>query len=175
MRVSRMGLRLGVVALAGAGVAPASPAAAGDISVRAGAYTDAEAAFVGIEYRTAVSGRLHAAPNFEIAFPSNGSLFSFNGDLHYVFPSKGKLIGWAGGGLGPYVRDHEGEGQDTSVGAHFIGGLGLRRGPRPLRQGPGGRGRGHRRGGELQRRSGAARRPGAVPPAEDCGGRRHGG
>ena len=100
MRVSRMGLRLGVVALAWAVVAPSSPAAAGDISVRAGAYTDAEAAFVGIEYRTAVSGRLHAAPNFEIAFPSNGSLFSFNGDLHYVFPSKGKLIGWAGGGLG---------------------------------------------------------------------------
>ena len=97
MRVSRMGLRLGVVALAWAVVAPSSPAAAGDISVRAGAYTDAEAAFVGIEYRTAVSGRLHAAPNFEIAFPSNGSLFSFNGDLHYVFPSKGKLIGWAGG------------------------------------------------------------------------------
>jgi hypothetical protein len=125
MHVSRVGFRLGVVALAWA-VVGSSPVAAGDISVRAGAYTDAEAAFVGIEYRTPVSGRLHAAPNFEIAFPSNGSLFSFNGDLHYVFPSKGKLVGWAGGGLGLYVRDHEGEGQDTSVGANFIGGLGLR-------------------------------------------------
>lgn len=125
MRISRMGLRIGVVALAWAAVAPASPATAGDISLRGGAYTDAEAAFVGIEYRTAVSGRLHAAPNFEIAFPSSGSLFSFSGDLHYVFPSKGKLTGWAGGGLGLYVRDHEGEGQDTNVGANFIGGLGL--------------------------------------------------
>jgi hypothetical protein len=121
-----MGFRLGVVALAWAVMGPSSPVAAGDISVRAGAYTDAEAAFVGIEYRTAVSGRLHAAPNFEIAFPSNGSLFSFNGDLHYLFPSKGKLVGWAGGGLGLYIRDHEGEGQDTQVGANFIGGLGLR-------------------------------------------------
>ena len=126
MRVSRMGLRLGVMVLVCSAWVTPSPVAAGDISVRGGAYTDAEAAFVGIEYRTAVSGRLHAAPNFEIAFPSNGSLFSFNGDLHYVFPSKGKLLGWAGGGLGLYVRDHEGEGQDTSVGANFIGGLGLR-------------------------------------------------
>ena len=126
MRVSRMTLRFGVVALAWGAVAPSAPAAAGDVSVRAGAYTDAEAAFVGIEYRTPVSGRLHVAPNFEIAFPSNGSLFSFSGDLHYVFPSKGKLTGWAGGGLGLYIRDHEGEGQDTSVGANFIGGLGLR-------------------------------------------------
>lgn len=134
MRVSRMGLRLGVVALAWAVVGPSSPVAAGDVSVRGGAYTDAEAAFVGIEYRTAVSGRLHAAPNFEIAFPSNGSLFSFNGDLHYVFPSKGKLSGWAGGGLGLYVRDHEGEGQDTSVGANFIGGLGLRSDLQPYLQ-----------------------------------------
>jgi hypothetical protein len=121
-----MGFRLGVVALAWAVMGPSSPVAAGDISVRAGAYTDAEAAFVGIEYRTPVSGRLYAAPNFEIAFPSNGSLFSFNGDLHYLFPSKGKLVGWAGGGLGLYIRDHEGEGHDTQVGANFIGGLGLR-------------------------------------------------
>lgn len=134
MRVSRVGFRLGVVALAWAVVGPSSPVVAGDISVRAGAYTDAEAAFVGIEYRTAVSGRLHAAPNFEIAFPSSGSLFSFNGDLHYVFPSKGKLVGWAGGGLGLYVRDHDGEGQDTSVGANFIGGLGLRANLEPYLQ-----------------------------------------
>jgi hypothetical protein len=128
MNVSREELRLGVAALTLVFVvllAP-SPVAAGDVSVRGGAYTDAEAAFVGIEYRTAVSGRLHVAPNFEIAFPSNGSLFAFSGDLHYVFPSKGKLTGWAGGGLGLYVRDYEGEGQDTSVGANFIGGLGLR-------------------------------------------------
>ena len=134
MRVSRVGFRLGVVALVWAVVGPLSPVAAGDISVRAGAYTDAEAAFVGIEYRTAVSGRLHAAPNFEIAFPSNGSLFSFNGDLHYVFPSKGRLVGWAGGGLGLYIRDHEGEGQDTQVGANFIGGLGLHGGLEPYLQ-----------------------------------------
>jgi hypothetical protein len=119
-----MGLRIGVVALAWAAVAAASPATAGDLSVRGGAYTDAEAAFVGIEYRTAVSGRLHAAPNFEIAFPSSGSLFSFSGDLHYVFPSKGKLTGWAGGGLGLYVRDHEGEGQDTNVGRTSSGAWG---------------------------------------------------
>ena len=64
MSVSRVGFRLGVVALAWAVLAPSSPVAAGDVSVRGGAYTDAEAAFVGIEYRTAVSGRLRAAPNF---------------------------------------------------------------------------------------------------------------
>jgi hypothetical protein len=101
-------------------------ARADDFSVRAGAYTEAEAAFVGVEYRTPVTGRLQAAPNLEVAFPSDGSLFSFNGDLHYVFPQHGKLTTWLGGGLGIYIRDPEGPGHDTNVGANFIGGLGVR-------------------------------------------------
>jgi hypothetical protein len=126
MAASRASVAAGSVVLSGVLALTGVEARADDLSVRAGAYTDAEAAFVGIEYRTPVSGRLHVAPNFEIAFPENGSLLSFNGDLHYVFPPKGRLMGWLGGGLGLYVRDPEGEGHDTDVGANFIGGLGLR-------------------------------------------------
>jgi hypothetical protein len=104
----------------------AAEARAGGVSLRAGAYTDADAAFVGIEYRTPVQGRLHIAPNFELAFPGEGSYFSFNADLHYLFPAQGKLSPWLGGGLGIYARHHDGGGSDTTVGANFIGGLGVR-------------------------------------------------
>jgi hypothetical protein len=110
---------LGLIALAG-------EVHAGDLALRAGAYTDADSAFVGIEYRTPLDGRLHLAPNFELVFPEHGSYFSFNGDVHYLFPTSGRVTSWAGGGLGLYMWDSDGGGRDTSVGANFIGGLGLR-------------------------------------------------
>jgi hypothetical protein len=115
---------LGIVA---AGVAlSAIEARAGDVSLRAGAYTDVDAAFVGIEYRAPVQGRLYVAPNFELVFPSEGSYFSFSADLHYVFAAQGKLRPWLGAGVGVYSRSHQGGGSDTTAGANFIGGLGLR-------------------------------------------------
>lgn len=115
---------LGIVA---AGVVfSAAEAGAGDVSLRAGAYTDVDSAFVGIEYRAPVQGRLFVAPNFELAFPGEGSYFSFNADMHYVFPTPGKLSPWLGAGLGIYSRSHDGGGTDTTAGANFIGGLGLR-------------------------------------------------
>jgi hypothetical protein len=113
---------LGAAALALA----ASEAHAGDVSLRAGAYTDVDGAFVGIEYRTVVDGRLYLAPNLELVFPDEGSYFSFNADLHYLLSSHGRLSPWVGGGLGIYARGHDGRGRDTSVGANLIGGLGLR-------------------------------------------------
>jgi hypothetical protein len=56
----------------------ASEAGAGDVSLRAGAYTDVDGAFVGIEYRTIVDGRLYLTPNFELVFPDEGSYFSLS-------------------------------------------------------------------------------------------------
>lgn len=106
-------------------VLSAAEAQAGDVSLRAGAYTDVDSFFVGVEYRAAVQGRLHVAPNFELAFPDEGSYFSFNADMHYVFPGHGKLRPWLGAGLGIYSRSHDGGGDDTTAGANFIGGLEL--------------------------------------------------
>jgi hypothetical protein len=104
----------------------ASEASAGDLSLRAGAYTDADAFFLGIEYRTPVSGRWHAAPNFELALPGDGTYFSANADLHYVLSAQGRLRPWLGAGIGLYARDHDDHGSDTDVGLNLIGGLGLR-------------------------------------------------
>src|SRR5512133_676761 len=75
----------GVVAL----LCLAGEARAGDVSLRAGGYTDENAFFLGIEYRTAVEGRWYAAPNFELAFPDEGSYFSANVDFHYLFTPHG--------------------------------------------------------------------------------------
>jgi hypothetical protein len=113
-------------AVAAGVVLSAVEARAGNVSLRAGAYTDVDSAFVGIEYRTPLQGRLYVAPNFELAFPGDGSYFSFNADMHYVFPVQGKLSPWLGAGLGIYSRSHDGGGSDTTAGANFIGGLGLR-------------------------------------------------
>jgi hypothetical protein len=118
--------RLALVAALAALVLPAVPARAGDVSLRAGAYTDVDAPFLGIEYRAPVQGRLYVAPNFELVLPSDGSYYSFSADLHYVFRAQGRLQPWLGAGLGVYARGHEGGGTSTTAGGNFIGGLALR-------------------------------------------------
>ena len=123
-----------VLAAVAALLVTASEARAGDVSLRAGAYTDADAFFLGIEYRTPVEGRWHAAPNFELVIPDEGSYFSASADLHYVFPPEGRLRPWLGAGLGIYARDHEGQDGDTDVGLNLIGGLGLRANLSPYAQ-----------------------------------------
>lgn len=129
MRAStvRVALLTAVVALG------AIEARAGDVSLRAGAYTDVDSAFVGIEYRGILQGRLAVAPNFELVLPGEGSYFSFNADLHYLFAAQGKLSPWLGGGLGIYSRHRGGE-TDTTAGANFIAGLGLRTDLHPYAQ-----------------------------------------
>ncbi len=107
---------------------------AGGLSLRGGVYTDADSAFVGIEYRVPFEGRLLLAPNFELVFPESGSYFSGNADLHYLLPTRGKLTSWVGGGLGIYMYDPEGPGRHTNVGANLIGGLGLRANLSPYAQ-----------------------------------------
>jgi hypothetical protein len=103
----------------------AQEARPGDVSLRAGAYADADGLFVGVEYRTPVDGRLQLAPNVEVVFPDGGTDVSLNADLHYLLPTHGRLTSWIGGGLAIYVRDQD-AGNDTSVGVNLIGALGLR-------------------------------------------------
>ena len=100
---------------------------ADDWSVRAGAYLDAEAAFIGGEYRFPLTHELRLAPNLELAFPDNATSLAMSLDLHYDFHTKGRVQPWVGGGLGIYFLNPEGPGEgDTDVGANFIGGLGLK-------------------------------------------------
>jgi hypothetical protein len=120
----RVRLALAVTSLAIA--AAASPARASDVSLRAGAYTDLDAPFIGIEYRAPVQGRLYVAPNFELVLPSSGSYYSFSADLHYLFRAQGQFQPWLGAGLGIYARGYQGGGTTTSAGGNFIGGLALR-------------------------------------------------
>jgi hypothetical protein len=131
--VSARRLVLGAV-FAALTLAAAPPLRAGDVSVRAGAYTDADSAFLGVEYRTPVQGRLYVAPNFELVLPDEGSYFSANADLHYLFPPEGRLSPWLGAGLGIYARSHEGGPRNTDVGLNLIGGLGLRAKLKPYAQ-----------------------------------------
>jgi hypothetical protein len=100
---------------------------ADDFSLRAGAYLDAEAAFVGAEYRLRITPELKLAPNLEWVFPENATYFAMSMDLHWDFKTKSRVKPWLGGGLGIYVVDPEGSGgSDTDVGANFVAGLGLK-------------------------------------------------
>jgi len=87
----------------------ASPAArADDFSVRAGAYLDAEAAFVGGEYRFSISRDLRLAPNLEWVFPDNATYVAMSMDLQYDFRTKSSVQPWVGGGLGIYYVNPRG-------------------------------------------------------------------
>lgn len=105
----------------------ASALPADDFSLRAGAYLDAEAAFLGGEYRFPITRELKLAPNLEWVFPDNATQLALSMDLHYDFRTGSRVQPWLGGGLGIYYRNPEGPGEsDTDVGANFIGGLGLK-------------------------------------------------
>ena len=121
-------------ALAVCALLSAAEARAGDFSLRAGAYTDVDSLFVGAEYRAPLQGRIYIAPNFELAFPDEGTYFSFSADVHYVFPTKSELSPWLGGGLGIYTRGHDGGGSDTTAGLNLVAGLGLRTKLKPYAQ-----------------------------------------
>lgn len=125
---------LALVASATLAALTASPAWAGDFSVRAGAYTDVSRFFVGAEYRAPIQGHILVAPNFELVIPEEGSYFSFNADLHYLFPTQGPLSAWLGAGLGIYARSHQGGNDHTDVGLNLLGGLGLKTTLKPYAQ-----------------------------------------
>ena len=118
---SRPGL---VVALLLVGSAPLR---ADDASVRAGAYLEAESAFVGGDLRLDLGRSLRLVPNVEWIFPENATYFAFSLDLHHDFRTRGRARFWLGGGLGLYYRNPEGAADgDTDVGANFVGGVGFK-------------------------------------------------
>jgi hypothetical protein len=113
-----------VLVLAAAQAAHADDA---DWGLRFGAYTDAEAAFVGAELMIHLDGRLYLNPNLEWAFAERRDIVSLNADLHYDAAVTRKAYVWVGGGLGVVFTNPEGQGNgDTDLGANFLGGAGLR-------------------------------------------------
>lgn len=98
-----------------------------DWGLRFGAYTDAEAAFVGGELMVHLDGRLYLNPNLEWAFAERRDIVSLNADLHYDAVVSRKAYVWVGGGLGVLFTNPEGsDNGDTDLGANFLAGAGLR-------------------------------------------------
>jgi hypothetical protein len=115
---------------AGIFLRPAPASAADDLKfgIRAGYYTNVDAAFVGAELLARVAHRVWFNPNFEYAFVDD-SYFTFNLDFHYDFPTHGSTYVWLGGGLALVRFDLPGPAEsDTDVGANFLGGVGFRTG-----------------------------------------------
>jgi hypothetical protein len=108
-------------------LAVTAPTAADSLAVRFGAYTEAESVFLGAELRVPLDARVVLAPNLEYVFVDNGTYVAPSADLHYRFRTRGQVTAWAGGGLGIYLRDPEGEGSNADVGLNVVGGVGLRR------------------------------------------------
>jgi len=107
-----------------------------DGDVRAGAYTDAEAAMVGggVLVNLEPSNRWYFNPNLEVAFPDDRDLMTVNGDFHYDFPAT-KVAYWVGGGPAIRFVDPEFGDDDTDLGANVLAGLGARQGDvRPFGQ-----------------------------------------
>lgn len=132
MRVSRrllpVLLTLGTAALA---FVPGE-ASADDtyFGVRLGYYTNAEDPFAGVEALVPLAHRVYANPNVEYVFGDGRTYMTFNADFHYDFPSHSRAFVWLGAGLGvAYVNPDGPASSNTDVGANFLAGVGLSRGP----------------------------------------------
>ena len=107
----------------------ASAAQAIDISpgVRAGAYFDAESAFVGGEVELGIGEDWSFVPNVEFIFVDQGNLTSFNFDFQYAIRTDYTVEFWAGGGpailhFDPADDDFD---SDTDFGANIFFGVGF--------------------------------------------------
>ncbi len=129
-----------LVALGVLCLAPSPAAAEIDPGIRAGIYSDASEAFVGVELLTDITGQWYFNPNIEYVFVDNGSLWTLNGDVHYDLQTRSPWAVWLGGGLAvifsevdlPRGRSVD----DTEVGLNLLAGGGAKRGAiRPYLQG----------------------------------------
>ncbi|HSE42361.1 MAG TPA: hypothetical protein VLH08_16465 [Acidobacteriota bacterium] len=94
--------------------------------VRAGAYFDSEAFFIGGEILTPVAESWYFNPNVEFAFGDNADLVTFNFDFHYDFDTHSNYYIWIGGGPAIIHVDPDGRGpSDTDFGANIFMGVGF--------------------------------------------------
>ena len=105
-----------------------------DGDVRAGAYTDAEAAMIGggVLFDLEKSQHWFFNPNAELVFPDEGDLMTLNGDFHYDFASSKNVSYWVGAGPALLFSDDDNDfGDDndnTDFGANLLAGLGAEHG-----------------------------------------------
>jgi hypothetical protein len=96
---------------------------------RVGLYTDTEELFVGGELLSRIAPSLYFNPNVEWVAIDGGTFLTFNGDLHYAFPTRRNPI-WIGSGLSAlYVNPDGPRDGNTDLGMNLLFGLGFSRGP----------------------------------------------
>jgi hypothetical protein len=105
----------------------AAPAHAHDyFGVRGGVYTDDSHAFLGAEGLFGLSHRVYLNPNIEYVFVPDTTYMTFNMDFHVDLPTHSDVYVWLGGGLAVLYVDPTGGVSDTSAGANFLAGVGLK-------------------------------------------------
>jgi hypothetical protein len=134
MRISRQLLLPALLTLVTTALTLAPEKASADdrtlFGVRVGYYTDAQDPFAGVEVLVPIAHRIELNPNVEYVFGGGRTYMTFNLDAHYDFPSHRREFFWVGAGLGLLYVNPEGPAQsNTDVGANFLAGVGLNRGP----------------------------------------------
>ena len=95
--------------------------------VRAGAYFDAESAFVGGEAEIDLTEDWRFVPNIEYVFVDNAGLTTFNFDFQYTIRTGYSLEFWAGGGpaIIHFNPENDNFESDTDLGANVFFGVGF--------------------------------------------------
>jgi hypothetical protein len=107
-------------------VAPPARADGVDVGLRGGFYSDAEAAFVGVDLLIPVARSWFFNPNFEYVFVDRGDLYTLNADVHYDLDVRGSNYVWLGGGPALIVADPDRPRaeRETDIGLNVLAGLG---------------------------------------------------
>jgi hypothetical protein len=94
---------------------------------RAGAYFDAESAFVGGEVVADLTEDWRFVPNVEFVFVDNASLTTFNFDFQYNIRTDYRFDFWAGAGAAilHFNPENDNFDSDTELGANLFFGVGF--------------------------------------------------
>jgi hypothetical protein len=113
MTASRIARGLGLAAFA---LASFSTVAAADslFGGRVGLYTHRDQPYFGVEAVVPLGGGFAANPNVEYVRYGDTQELSFNADVQREFRVKGRVLAWAGAGLGLVSIHPDGPGEDDS-------------------------------------------------------------
>ncbi len=134
MRVTRQLLLPALLTLVTTALALVPEKASADertlFGARVGVYTSASKPFAGVELIIPVAHNFDANPNVEYVFGEGRTYMTFNMDFHYDIYSHSRTFVWVGAGLGvAYLNPSGPAPSNTDVGANFLAGVGLNRGP----------------------------------------------
>jgi len=93
--------------------------------VRAGAYFDAESAFIGGEVVSEFTDSWYFVPNVEYIFIDNGDLWTFNFDFQVDLPTEASVKLWIGGGPAILFLDPDLGDSDADFGVNIFFGIGF--------------------------------------------------